>query len=113
MCTIATPPVGEPSAAPRQHSYIKATAVHITETGIAGDLNEHGGIISGRVTQYADALQITTGAVLEAVEAAGVTPMVDTARQNDGKERDRPTDPDRRCLAMTRNDFARVLTEAQ
>jgi hypothetical protein len=39
--------------------------------------------------------------------------MVDTARQNDGKERDRPTDPDRRCLAMTRNDFARVLTEAQ
>jgi hypothetical protein len=77
------------------------------------DLDVSKGIVSGRVTQYADALEVETEAVMDAVETAGVTPMVDTADSKARESHDRPDDPSTRCLAMTRDGFARVLAEVQ
>ena len=83
-----------------------------TSTGL--DVSK--GVVAGFVVEYAEALDVAPVAVLGAVEAAGVTPMVDTGRRG-SKSNDnhgpRPTDPEQRCLAMTRVDFARVLAEAQ
>jgi hypothetical protein len=93
---------------------MKGAGVQINQQD-AGDLNEHGGIIAGRVVQFADALETEPTAVFDAMQAAGVEPMVDTAKANPGanKKRDRPTAPSMRCLAMTRRDFARVLAQVQ
>lgn len=74
------------------------------------------GIVCGRVQQFADALDVPAGHVLDVVEDAGIELMVDTATDSSTRTRtdyDRPTDPDLRCLAMTREDFARVLAAVQ
>ena len=75
--------------------------MHYGKAGGEGEIHVWGGIVSGRVAHLAGALETTPGALLDAVDAAGVTPMVDTAKQNGRKDRDRPTDPEKRCLAFT------------
>jgi len=67
-----------------------------------------GGIVSGRVTTLAAALETTADEFLCAVERSDVTPMVDTAEQNDRKQRNRSTDPAKRCLAFTTEAFAEL-----
>lgn len=73
------------------------------------------GIVAGRVEQFADVLDVPARDVLGAIERAGVDCMVDTATDvgNSRTPCDRPTCPDLRCLAMTRDDFARVLAVVQ
>ena len=83
---------------------------------VEGGLNVQRGVVAGFVVQYAEALDVAPEAVLDAVETAGITPMVDTGRRgskSNANHGPRPTDPEQRCLAMTRSDFARVLAEAQ
>jgi hypothetical protein len=75
-----------------------------------GELSVWGGIVSARLSDYAGALDSTPQAVLGAVEAEGITPAVDTAEpKGRGDDRDRPTEPELRCLAFTRRDFARLV----
>lgn len=76
-----------------------------------GDLSVYGGIVSGFVSEYAETLDCTPAAVLQAVEAEGIDLYFDTAEQNGGKERDRPTAPEKRCLAMPEQELA-LLREA-
>lgn len=72
-----------------------------------GELSEWGGIVSGRVTAWADALNVSTETFLRAIEEADVEMMVDTAREKGG-EYDRSTDPSLRCLAMSRDEAERL-----
>ena len=79
------------------------------EKHTSGALESWGGIVSGHVSDYTDALDVSPEAVLKA--AREVELMFDTAEaKGQGKERDRPTDPALRCLAMTA-DSARQLAE--
>jgi len=75
-----------------------------------GEIEAWGGIISARLEDYAGALNAEPEAVLDTVEAEGITPAVDTAEpKGRGKNRDRPTEPALRCLAFSREDFARLV----
>lgn len=74
------------------------------------DLDSWGGIVSGRLATYAAVLDCSAAAVLQAIDGADVDPMVDTARQK-STERERPTAPSLRCLAMTQADFQAVRHE--
>jgi hypothetical protein len=75
----------------------------------SGALEGWGGIVSGRVSDYADALGVSPEAVVQAAEEVDL--MLDTAApKGRGKDRDRPTDPALRCLAMT-VESARRLAE--
>jgi hypothetical protein len=50
---------------------------------------------------------------LPAVEAEGIELILDTAEpKGQGKNRDRPTDPELRCLALRKKDFARLVEAA-
>lgn len=94
---------------------MKGAGVQITQTGEAGDLSRHAGIVAGRLTQFADVLDTEPTGVVDAIEAAGVDLMMDTATDSGSTRGDheQPTDPELRCLAMTRDDFARVLAAVQ
>lgn len=72
----------------------------------SGDtLESWGGIVSAHLEDFADELGCTPQDVLVAVESAGIDPLVDTAESKGrGKDRDRPTDPALRCLALTTDD---------
>jgi hypothetical protein len=74
-----------------------------------GDLNRAHGLVTGRVIQFAEALDCGPSDVLEALEGA-VEPFVDTARQNPDTRptQERPEDPEKRCLALSERDFRRV-----
>jgi len=75
-----------------------------------GEIEAWGGVVSARLSDYADALDTTAEAVLDAVDAEGVDPVVDTAEpKGRGDDRERPTDPELRCLAFSREDFARLV----
>jgi hypothetical protein len=75
-------------------------------------LSVQGGVVAGRVTEYATELETTCDAVLDAVE--DVPLLVDTSENANGYEtHERPTDPALRCLAMTRDAFAVVLARVQ
>lgn len=75
-----------------------------------GQIEAWGGIVSARLAGYADALGTTPEAVLGAVETAGAEPILDTAEpKGHGKDRDRPTEPELRCLAFSREDFRRLV----
>lgn len=83
-----------------------------------GEVSAWGGIVSARLSTLADQLNTTPEAILNVIEADGISPMVDTAEpkgrgknQGRGKNRDRPTDPGVRCLALTREDYE-ALVEA-
>ncbi|MCS3629283.1 hypothetical protein GGP53_003163 [Salinibacter ruber] len=61
--------------------------------------------MSAHLEDFADELGCTPQDVLVAVESAGIDPLVDTAESKGrGKDRDRPTDPALRCLALTTDD---------
>ena len=71
-----------------------------------GEISAFAGIASGRVSAWADALGTTPEAIARA--ASVVPPLMDTAKQNGGKKRDRPTAPDIRCIAWTMGDLPEV-----
>jgi hypothetical protein len=68
------------------------------QNGSAG-IEAWGGVLTGTVQEWADALDCTPAEVVEAIEAAGIELLVDTSKQK-RQERDRPTDPQLRSLAM-------------
>ncbi len=72
----------------------------------SGDILEvWGGIVSAKLEQWAEELGCTPDDVLGAVDSAGIDPITDTAEpKGRGKDRDRPTDPALRCLALTIDD---------
>lgn len=75
-----------------------------------GEIEAWGGIVSARLTDYAGALDSTPEEVLRALEAEGIEPTVDTAEaKGRGSDRERPTEPELRCLAFTREDFRRLV----
>lgn len=71
----------------------------------AGDVAVRFGIVTGHLSDLADVLDCTPTELLDAVERSEVTPFVDTAQQTGQTERDRPTDPELRCLAFTEEGF--------
>jgi hypothetical protein len=74
-----------------------------------GQVEAWGGIVSARLEAHADALGRPPEAILDAVEREGIEPLVDTAEpKGRGDDRQRPTDPALRCLAFSREDFARL-----
>jgi hypothetical protein len=77
-----------------------------------GDLNRDYGLVTGRVVQFAEALDCTPSELVDAVEG-GVRPFVDTAKQNPDTEStyDRPDDPEKRCMAFLEEDFRRLAAE--
>jgi hypothetical protein len=77
-----------------------------TDAYASGDsLEAWGGIVSAHLEDFADELDCTPEDVLGAVESASIDPVVDTAKnKGQGKDRDRPTDPALRCLALTTDD---------
>ncbi len=72
----------------------------------SGDsLEAWGGIVSAHLEDWAAELNATAEDILGAVESAGIDPVTDTAEpKGRGKDRDRPTDPALRCLALTIDD---------
>ncbi len=89
---------------------MQGTAIPNRAQGVSphasGDtLEAWGGIVSAPVEDFADELGCTPEDILGAVESAGIEPLVDTAEpKGRGKDRDRPTDPSLRCLALTIDD---------
>jgi len=76
----------------------------------SGALESWGGIVSGHVSDYAEALDTTPEAVLTAAQKVPL--LFDTAesKKTRGDDPGRPTDPTLRCLAMTTGQ-ARQLAE--
>jgi len=76
----------------------------------SGALESWGGIVSGHVSDYAEALDTTPEAVLTAAQKVPL--LFDTAesKKTRGDDPSRPTDPTLRCLAMTTGQ-ARQLAE--
>jgi hypothetical protein len=75
-----------------------------------GEIEAWGGIVSARLCDYAGAFDVEPQAVLDAVEAEGIEPAVDTAEaKGRGSDRERPTEPELRCLAFTREDFRQLV----
>lgn len=77
----------------------------------SGELTSQSGIITGRLTDWASALETTTPELLDAMERAGVDPLVDTGQHKDGEEHQRPTNPELRCIALTEADVGRISAE--
>jgi hypothetical protein len=75
-----------------------------------GAVESWGSIVSGRVADYAEELGVSPADVLEAVRAAGIDLLVDTAVPKN-RETDRPTAPELRCIAMARRDFQALQAE--
>ena len=73
-----------------------------------GEITFYGGIGSARVTAWADALDTTPEAVVNA--ASVVPPLMDTAQQKGRKKRDRATAPHLRCIAWNASDLPEVRT---
>jgi hypothetical protein len=91
------------------HSHQGTSEPYGTEEG-RGKLSVWGGIVSARLEDIAGTLETAPGKVLDRLEAEGIEPMLDTAEpKGQGKDRDRPTDPGLRCLALTREDFGRLV----
>ena len=76
----------------------------------SGALESWGRIVSGHVSDYAEALDTTPEAVLTAAQKVPL--LFDTAesKKTRGDDPGRPTDPTLRCLAMTTGQ-ARQLAE--
>ena len=58
-----------------------------------------GGVLTGTVQEWADALGCDPATVVDTIEAAGIELLMDTAKQK-RQSRDRPTDPELRSVAM-------------
>jgi len=74
-----------------------------------GKIEAWGGIVSARLSDYAGAFGVTPEAVLDATEAAGVAPIIDTSKPKGQEGHGRPTDPELRCLAFSREDFRAIV----
>lgn len=75
-----------------------------------GKLAARHGIVSARLADLADTLDVAPAAVVEAADRAGIEPLVDTSEPK-GRSRnaeERPTDADVRCLALAVEDFRRL-----
>ncbi len=88
----------------------KGTATPNRAQGVSahrsGDtLEAWGGIVSAHLEDWAAELDCTPDDVLGAVDSTGIDPITDTAEpKGRGRDRDRPTDPALRCLALTIDD---------
>jgi hypothetical protein len=85
------------------------------ETGgfdVPGDvpgLTLQAGMIVGTVSVWADAMDTTPERLLQAVDASGVTPLVDTAEHcSTYYTHKRPSDPNTRIIALRRSDAGAV-----
>ena len=76
-----------------------------------GEISAFGGIASARVTAWADAFDTTPEAIIQAADV--VPPLMDTAKQNGRKKRDRATAPHLRCIAWTTGDLPEVRAALQ
>ena len=85
-----------------KHAHATPKNAHVDH----GEITFYGGIASARVTAWANALGTTPEAIPRAVEA--VPPLMDTAKQNGQKKRDRATAPHLRCIAWTTGDLPKV-----
>ena len=56
-------------------------------------------------------METTSSELLEAMDRAGVEPLIDTGASKDGEGHQRPTNPELRCIAMTEADVGRVSAE--
>ena len=72
----------------------------------SGELAAHGGIVAGTVAQFAEALSTAPGRVVEALTGIGY--VNDTAEEKGYGNSDRLTDPARRSLAFTADQYARL-----
>jgi hypothetical protein len=73
----------------------------------SGGLTAWGGIVSGHLSDWADAFGCTPADVLEAARQVPV--MNDTGKpKGGGKDRDRPADPELRSLTLTRGNADRL-----
>jgi hypothetical protein len=79
------------------------------ENGGAG-LEAWGGVLSGTVQEWADALDCAPAEVMDTIKAAGIELLMDTARQK-RQERDRSTSPELRSVAMVPSE-AEALRDA-
>ena len=77
----------------------------------SGELTSQSGIITGRLADWADALETTSDELLEAMQRAGVEPLIDTGTSKDGEGHQRPTNPELRCIALTEGDGGRITAE--
>ncbi|MFB6231129.1 MAG: hypothetical protein ABEL04_08215 [Salinibacter sp.] len=77
----------------------------------SGELTSQSGIVTGRLTDWAEALETTTTDLMAAIDRAGVEPLMDTGVSKDGEGHQRPTRPELRCIAMTEADVGRVSAE--
>lgn len=68
------------------------------QNGSAG-IEAWGGVHTGTVQEWADALDCDPATVVDTIEAQGIELLMDTARQK-RQERDRAQSPDLRSLAM-------------
>ena len=77
----------------------------------SGELTSQSGIITGRLADWADALETSSPEFLDAMDRAGAEPLIDTGSPKDGEDHDRPTNPELRCIALTEADVGRVSAE--
>ena len=89
----------------RQGTAIPNRAQGVSPHASGDTLEAWGGIVSAHLEDWAAELDCTPDDVLGAVDSAGIDPVTDTAEpKGRGKDRDRPTDPALRCLALTTED---------
>ena len=79
----------------------------------SGALESWGGVVSGHVADYAEAVGCGPEAILNAAEEVEL--LFDTANPKNtrGDDPDRPTDPALRCLAMTAENARRLAEIAR
>jgi hypothetical protein len=71
-----------------------------------GEIRCWGGIISARLSALATELDTTPEELMRATRREGIDPMVDTATDvGRGSAHERPTDPEKRCVAFEFEDF--------
>jgi len=93
----------------KQHS---GTGVSVRSKGVkmhtSGALESWGGIVSGHVSDYAEALDTTPETILAAAQEVPL--LFDTAesKKTRGDDPGRPTGPTLRCLAMTTGQARRL-----
>lgn len=77
----------------------------------SGELTSQSGIITGRLADWATALETTIPELLDAMDRAGVEPLIDTSSSKEGEDHQRPTNPELRCIALTEADVGRLSAE--
>lgn len=77
----------------------------------SGELTSQSGIVTGRLVDWAEALETSSSKLLAAMERADVDPLVDTGRGKDGEDHSRPTNPELRCISLTEADVGRISAE--